>query len=54
MPKKLTAIAISNLKRRAKRYEVSDITIGLRVVVFPSGKKSYVFAGTGSRARRKS
>ena len=43
MAKPLTAIAIANLKPRLKRYEVSDPGChGLRVVVFPSRKKSFV------------
>jgi len=41
MAKKLTALAVVNLKPRAERYEVADAS-GLRVVVFPSGKRSYV------------
>jgi hypothetical protein len=40
---KLTPITIANLCARAKRYEVSDHGCpGLRVVVFPSKKKSFV------------
>ena len=40
---KLTPITIANLRARAKRYEVSDHGCpGLRVVVFPSKKKSFV------------
>ena len=43
MAKALTAIAIGNLKPRPQRYEVSDPgCAGLRVVVFPSKKKSFV------------
>ena len=43
MPKPLTAIAIANLKPKPQRYEVSDGGCrGLRVVVFPSKKKSFV------------
>jgi integrase len=46
-PKSLTSLAISNLKPRPKdepkRYEISDPgCAGLRVVVFPSGQKSYI------------
>ena len=46
-PKSLTPLAISNLKPRPKdepkRYEISDPgCVGLRVVVFPSGQKSYI------------
>src|SRR5258707_14399674 len=40
---KLTPIAIANLRARAKRYEVSDHGChGLRVVVFPTRKKSFI------------
>lgn len=40
---KLTALTIANLKPRPKRYEVSDPGChGLRVVVFPSKKKSFI------------
>ena len=43
MPKALTPIAIANLKPRPQRYEISDPgCAGLRVVVFPSRKKSFV------------
>jgi integrase len=43
MAKALTAIAIANLKPRPQRYEVSDAGChGLRVVVFPSRRKSFV------------
>jgi integrase len=47
MAKPLTALAIANLKPRPKdapeRYEVSDGgCAGLRVVVFPTGRKSFV------------
>src|SRR4051812_25779731 len=43
MAKPLTAIAIANLKPRPQRYEVPDRgCAGLRVVVFPSKKKSFV------------
>jgi integrase len=39
----LTPIAIANLKPRPQRYEVSDPgCAGLRVVVFPSRRKSFV------------
>jgi integrase len=41
--KKLTDITIRNLKPEAKQYEVIDADArGLRVVVFPSGVKSFV------------
>jgi integrase len=47
---KLTPIGIANLKAKAQRYEISDSLPGLRICVFPSGKKSYVlryrFRGT--------
>jgi hypothetical protein len=40
---KLTPITIANLRARAKRYEVSDHGCpGLRVVVFPSKRKSFI------------
>jgi integrase len=43
MAKPLTPIAIANLKARGQRYEVSDPgCAGLRVVVFPSRRKSFV------------
>jgi integrase len=43
MAKGLTAIAIAALKSRPKRYEVSDPgCAGLRVVVFPSRRKSFI------------
>ena len=40
---KLTSITIANLKPRPQRYEVSDSgCAGLRVVVFPSRRKSFI------------
>jgi integrase len=43
MGKPLTPIAIANLKARPQRYEVSDGgCAGLRVVVFPSKRKSFI------------
>jgi integrase len=43
MSKVLTAIGVRNLRPRAERYEVGDAGCrGLRVVVFPSGCKSYI------------
>ena len=42
MAKRLTDIAISNLKPQAARYEVRDAISPLRVVVQPSGHKSFV------------
>ena len=43
MARALTPIAIANLKPRPQRYEVSDPgCAGLRVVVFPSRRKSFV------------
>jgi integrase len=43
MAKSLTPVAIANLKPRPQRYEVPDgACLGLRVVVFPSRKKSFV------------
>jgi len=40
--KRLTDIAIRNLKQRADRYEVRDAVSPLRVVVQPSGHKSFI------------
>src|SRR5262249_12757715 len=42
MAKRLTDIAISNLKPQAARYEVRDAVSPLRVVVQPSGHKSFI------------
>ena len=43
MAKPLTPIAIANLKARPQRYEVSDGgCAGLRVVVFPTRRKSFI------------
>src|SRR5262245_31415918 len=43
MPKALTPIAIANLRARPQRYEVPDGgCTGLRVVVFPTRRKSFV------------
>src|SRR5262245_18947612 len=43
MIKALTPIAIANMKPRPQRYEVSDGgCAGLRVVVFPSRRKSFI------------
>ena len=43
MAKALTPIAIANLRARPQRYEVSDHGCqGLRVVVFPSRRKSFI------------
>jgi integrase len=43
MPKKkLTAISVAALKPRSERYEVSDSGSSLRLVVMPSGHKSFV------------
>jgi integrase len=43
MAKPLTAVAIANLKPRSQRYEISDPgCAGLRVVVFPTRRKSYI------------
>jgi integrase len=43
MAKPLTPIAIANLKPKPKRYEVSDGGCqGLRVVIFPTGRKSFI------------
>src|SRR6516164_5370705 len=41
--KRFTDIAIRNLKPKDRAYEVSDPGArGLRIVVFPSGKKSFI------------
>jgi integrase len=42
MAKRLTDITIRNLKERADRYEVRDAVSPLRVVVQPSGHKSFI------------
>jgi integrase len=42
MAKRLTDIAVRNLKKRAERYEVRDTDSPLRVVVQPSGHKSFI------------
>jgi Arm domain-containing DNA-binding protein len=43
MAKPLTPVTISNLRARDKRYEVSDGGChGLRIVVFPSRRKSFI------------
>ncbi|WP_127076035.1 tyrosine-type recombinase/integrase [Rhodomicrobium lacus] len=39
---KLTATAITALKPKDKAYELSDVESGLRIVVRPSGSKSFV------------
>ena len=41
MAKRLTALAVANLKPRAARYEVPDSSSGLRVVVQPSGARGW-------------
>ena len=41
MAKRLTALAVANLKPRAARYEVPDGSSGLRVVVQPSGARGW-------------
>lgn len=44
MKKSLTALEISNAKSREKRYAISDAGHpGLRVLVYPSGEKSFVY-----------
>jgi len=53
--KALTDIAIQKLKPRAVRYEVSDPGArGLRVVVQPSGRKSFAvrYRNAAGRARK--
>jgi integrase len=55
MPKALTDIAIQNLKPRAIRYEVPDPGArGLRVIVQPSGRKSFAvrYRNAGGRPRK--
>ena len=55
MPRHLTDIAIANLKPRPVRYEVPDPAArGLRVVVQPSGRKSYAvrYRNAAGRARK--
>ena len=43
MPKALTAIAIDKLKPKPNRYEVPDPgQRGLLLVVFPTGRKSFI------------
>src|SRR5262245_2943187 len=43
MARPLTPIAIANLRPRSARYEVSDLgCAGLRVVVFPSKRRSFI------------
>ena len=54
MAKLLTEIAIRNLKPRAIRYEVGDAGARcLRVIVHPSGVKSYVVRYTNAAGRRR-
>jgi integrase len=54
MPKMLTDITIRKLKPRALRYEVGDAGARcLRVVVQPSGFKSYVVRFTNAAGRRR-
>jgi integrase len=43
MRKRLTDVAIRNLKSRATQYEIADADARLRVVVFPSGQKSFIY-----------
>jgi hypothetical protein len=44
MAKELTTIACEKLKARSNRYEIPDGRIGgLRIVVQPSGRKSWAF-----------
>jgi integrase len=53
MSKSLTAIAIKNLRARPERFEVSDLGCpGLRVVVFPSGHKSFIVRYRSRGARQ--
>ena len=53
--KTLTDIAIRNLKPRPARYEVPDLGArGLRVIVFPTGRKSFAvrYRNTAGRTRK--
>src|SRR5262245_52522077 len=53
--KTLTDIAIRNLKPRSARYEVPDLGArGLRVIVFPTGRKSFAvrYRNTAGRTRK--
>lgn len=44
MPVKLTTSAVSDAAAKSSRYEVADsLQPGLRLVVYPSGKKSWVY-----------
>src|SRR5215813_10048082 len=55
MPKSLTDIAIQKLKPAPARYEVPDAGArGLRVVVQPSGRKSFAvrYRNAAGRARK--
>ena len=49
MAKRLTALAVANLKPRAARYEVPDGSSGLRVVVQPSGARGWCVYASGGR-----
>jgi integrase len=52
--KPLTAIAVKKLKPRADRYEVGDPgSRGLRLVVFPSGAKSFILRYRFGRTPKK-
>src|SRR5262249_45251687 len=42
MAKRLTTLAVENARPKAQRYEVADGSTGLRLVVFPSGAKSWI------------
>src|SRR5262245_2649036 len=42
MAKRLTTLAVANTRPKAQRYEVADGSTGLRLVVFPSGKRSWI------------
>src|SRR5262249_45238453 len=54
MAKPLTPITIANLKARPRQYEVSDGgCAGLRVVVFPTRRKSFVVRYRFRRLQRK-
>ena len=54
MAKRLTALAVANLKPRAARYEVPDGSSGLRCVVQPSGAGAGAYASGGRTSGRPS
>src|SRR5262245_15244133 len=42
MAKRLTAKAVENAQPRSTRYELKDGSTGLRAVIYPSGKRSWI------------